>query len=414
MLKKILSLCFGLLMTACTAAPAGAVILKEVALNDSQTEIAVPEEIRTSIFSLTEEITPDYFASSEKSNQIFSPVSLWYALGVLREGATGETLDELDRLMKLHAGFDSQAVIPGLSRSLNFMEESELHGIGEKGGIRLSNGIFVDEGHRANILDDYLTTAAEVWGAETGVVDFTREADTKETIRKWVAEKTDDFIPDYEASFNDDGSAILNIYNVLYLQDHWHTPFNKLGDQVFHTPEKDITVPYMGDMRYADGYSSTETYRAASFEGEKGIRLWFILPENGEPLSLIPEIRSILDTEPGNGIMLNFKSPIIDIDGENLPMKELLKEKGYTDMFTNASLDNMLQDVDAVVDDIRQKTRLKIDEKGFKAAAVTEIGISETSLPETTDFFVDRPYLVVIEYEGLPLFVSHISDPGEK
>lgn len=112
--------------------------------------------------------------------------------------------------------------------------------------------------------------------------------------------------------------------------------------------------------------------------------------------------------------MLNFKSPIIDIDGENLPMKELLKEKGYTDMFTNASLDNMLQDVDAVVDDIRQKTRLKIDEKGFKAAAVTEIGISETSLPETTDFFVDRPYLVVIEYEGLPLFVSHISDPGEK
>ncbi|WFF72895.1 hypothetical protein [Proteiniclasticum sp. QWL-01] len=46
--------------------------------------------------------------------------------GVLREGAAGETLAELNRLMKLPAGFDSSKVIPDLTRSLCFMTASKL------------------------------------------------------------------------------------------------------------------------------------------------------------------------------------------------------------------------------------------------------------------------------------------------
>lgn len=246
-------------------------------------------------------------------------------------------------------------------------------------------------------------------------MDFTKETETRETIRKWVSAKTDDFISDYEATFSSDGSAILNIYNVLYLQDHWLRPFNMLDDQVFHSPDKDVTVPFMGSVRNADAYSITERYQAAAFNGEKGIRLWYILPKEGDPLDLIPDIRTILTQEATDQLpMLNVKAPVLDIDGENLALKPLLMEKGYTNLFTDANLEQMLTGVDAAVEDIRQKTRLQVDEKGFKAAAVTEIVVEETAAPDPVDFLVDSPFLLVIEYEGLPLFISHIADPSEK
>ena len=415
-MKKLISLLMPLLLLiSCATAPAGAAILKEVPLNDTRTEVSVPKEFQSSILDLSEEITPAYFAAAEKANQIFSPVSLWYALGVLREGAAGETREELDRLMKLEPGFDPSEVIPDLSKALNFMEDSELANIDAKGGIRLSNGLFIDAEHRQAILDQYLERAAAVWGTETATVDFTKETETRETIRKWVSAKTDDFISDYEATFSSDGSAILNIYNVLYLQDHWLRPFNMLDDQVFHSPDKDVTVPFMGSVRNADAYSITERYQAAAFNGEKGIRLWYILPKEGDPLDLIPDIRTILTQEATDQLpMLNVKAPVLDIDGENLALKPLLMEKGYTNLFTDANLEQMLTGVDAAVEDIRQKTRLQVDEKGFKAAAVTEIVVEETAAPDPVDFLVDSPFLLVIEYEGLPLFISHIADPSEK
>ena len=68
-----------------------------------------------------------------------------------------------------------------------------------------------------------------------------------------------------------------------------------------------------------------------------------------------------------------------------------------------------------MVTEIKQKTKLQMDENGFKAAAITEIGVGKTSLPiEPLKFTVDRPYLLVIEYQSLPLFIAQITNPAEK
>ena len=85
-------------------------------------------------------------------------------------------------------------------------------------------------------------------------------------------------------------------------------------------------------------------------------------------------------------------------------------------MFHSADLSRMLDGVNAEVSEIKQKTKLQMDEKGFKAAAVTEIGILETSGPADppVEFIADRPYLIVIEYQGLPLFIAQIKQPSEK
>lgn len=414
MFKKTVSLLLGiLLLTGCTSASVPAAFLKQVPLQASVKKVDVPQDIRQSLFELTSEITPDYFKESKKANQIFSPLSLWYALGVLREGASGETKAEIGRMMKLTGDFSSDKVIPDLSSALNFMEESKIAQDKSKHGIRLTNGIFFDQRYAKNLKDSFLEKAASVWGTETAQVDFMKEAETKKLIQDWVSGKTDGFISDYEATFKTDGTAILNIYNVLYLKDLWLTKFHRLENEVFHAPQGDVTVPFFGKMVEGAHYNDHASAQAVAFDGEKGIRVWFLLPKAGrQPSDLIPDLADIL--KEGTPSLVNFKAPVLDIDGENLSLKDLLQKKGYATLFDDADLSGMLDDkVDAVVSEIKQKTKLQMDEKGFKAAAVTEIGVDRTSMPagEIVEFSADRPYLMVIEYQGLPLFVSQINDP---
>lgn len=245
-------------------------------------------------------------------------------------------------------------------------------------------------------------------------MDFRKEAATKEVIRQWVSDNTETFIDDYRATFATDGTAILNIYNILYLKDLWRVPFRKLQDQTFRSPSGDVTAPFVGRVVQGAPYNDHEKAQAVAFSGETDLCIWFLLPKDGvAPVDLVSDLPSILnDNETG---FINFKAPALDIDGENLSLKDLLQNKGCTRLFSDADLDGMLTGVSATVSEIKQKTKLQMDEKGFKAAAVTEIGIAGSAAPgnEPVEFFVDRPYLMVIEYQGLPLFISQISDPTE-
>lgn len=414
MMKKRLSsfLLSLILLGGCTFSTEAA-FLKEVPLNNSTQQIQVSDAIRSAVFAMTEELTADYFSSSPKTNQIFSPLSLWYALGVLREGAAGETLAEIARLMKLDPGFNSASIIPDLSKTLNFMKPSMVAKDGSKSGLRLTNGIFFEKKYRNNLKTSYLDKAAAVWGTESAAVDFTKKAETKEIIRGWVSQKTDGFIPDYEATFPDDGSAILNLYNVLHLKDRWLTPFADLGNQPFNTRKGPVLVPYLGCREVAEKYSETPNYQAAAFPGETGIRVWFILPAQGsDPLDLIPDLAAILSG--GQAETVDFKAPSLTIDGGNLSLKQLLIDKGYPLMFSAADFSQMLSGTKASVGDIKQKTKLQMDRFGFEAAAVTEVSLTKSGIPGPVfSMNLDRPYLLVFEYQDLPLFIAQINDPAE-
>lgn len=419
MIKKAAPFVLSLsILAGCAPAAPASAFLKKVAVSPTATTVQVPSDIHASIFALAKEITPAYFSESKKQNQIFSPLSLWTALGVLREGAAGETRTELDRLMKLSADFDSSKVIPDLSKSLNFMTASKLPKAkpdDSKYGVLLTNGIFFDQRFAKNIRSSFFETAASVWGTETAQVDFTKETETKSLIRQWVSDKTEQFIADYDATFATDGSAILNIYNVLFLKDLWLEPFQKLENQTFHAPTGDVSVPFMGRLAEGAHYVDHSKAQAVAFPGEQGIRVWFMLPKNDlQPVDLVADLDGIL--AGGAPTYVNFKAPVLDLDGENLSLKDLLEAKGYTKMFHSADLSRMLDGVNAEVSEIKQKTKLQMDEKGFKAAAVTEIGIQETSGPADppVEFITDRPYLIVIEYQGLPLFIAQIKQPSEK
>lgn len=389
------------------------IVLKQVPINHLKTKFTVPFHMKQSLYHITSELTPDYLKASEQPNQIFSPLSLWYALGVLREGASGDTLAELNQLMSLSADFDSSKVVPKLSASLNFMEESIMTAKKEVNGILLSNGLFFDQAYANNLQKTYWKKAATIWNTETATVDFTKKDRTEEIIRHWVSEKTNHFIEDYKASFDSSGTAILNIYNVLYLKDQWQNPFNPLGEQVFNTPNGEVLVPYMGQVIADTHYFDHEKAQVVAFPSEKGIKAWFLLPkEQLKPIDLIPHLAELL--QDGEVSSVHFQAPTLDIEGDNISLKDLLQAKGYHKLFHEAELEGMVQGLKVAVSEIKQKTKLQMDELGFKAAAITEIGIAMRSMPprNPVDFLIHKPYLLVIEYQSLPLFIAQITNPS--
>ena len=62
---------------------------------------------------------------------------------------------------------------------------------------------------------------------------------------------------------------------------------------------------------------------------------------------------------------------------------------------------------------VDHKAVIEINEKGTEAAAVTDVGISLTSIPVRTPFIVNRPYVFVIrdDRSGTILFSGLITDP---
>ena len=59
------------------------------------------------------------------------------------------------------------------------------------------------------------------------------------------------------------------------------------------------------------------------------------------------------------------------------------------------------------------QTFIAVDEHGTEAAAATAVLMGTTSMPQTVDFVVDRPFLFVIHDTAhlTPLFLGRVIDP---
>jgi serpin B len=93
-------------------------------------------------------------------------------------------------------------------------------------------------------------------------------------------------------------------------------------------------------------------------------------------------------------------------------LKDALAAMGMGPAFVpQADFSRMTPALDAHISAVRQKTFMKVDEKGTVAAAVTSVTVGTTSMPQ--GFYVDRPFLVAIRerLSGSILFLGVIRDP---
>ena len=99
-------------------------------------------------------------------NQVISPLSVTYALGMLNNGATGETQQQINEV--LGGASCSAETINGFCRKM--LDASNT--LDEKTKVLISDNIYVNTASGFHLLPDFVQTAADYYDATSESRDF--------------------------------------------------------------------------------------------------------------------------------------------------------------------------------------------------------------------------------------------------
>ncbi|MBP5253889.1 MAG: hypothetical protein J6Z23_00660 [Lachnospiraceae bacterium] len=347
-----------------------------------------------------------YLAAHTEGNYMASPLSFRYALGLLLTGASGETKAELLRALGVASEEEWTAYCldfngfveyfaDGLAREVeNFRDEVKRGWIPEGSkepfrALRVANSVWKNTDLVGESFKDaYRESVTKNYAAEYRA--FT-SADAVARINEWADIKTEHMIPKLlPDTYNAERLAVV-LMNALYFKDAWVTPF-----------EQHLTAP--GDFRTRDGETTKKDFMRVTdrFDYyEDGATQLVILPMKGGVsmafvLGSTEGLGEKISAAKNASVRVTIPKMDLETSFSNGELVDFLKENGVRLAFDAGLADfSAMIDHDIYVSDIIQKTRIKLDEEGVEAAAVTAIMMNETAIniPEEPKVFTaDRPF----------------------
>ena len=346
------------------------------------------------------------------NNLAISPASIELALCMTRQGAAGETADEMTQALKLSGLTDKQ--ITDACRSLMWRANT--------GGMEAANAIW---------LSSEYTFADEFVGTCTG--DYMADAfpliipGAMDAINEWADEKTHGRINDIITKELDPRTRIV-LANALYYLGEWEEPFeaNDTYERDFYTPAGDVTVDFMHSERTALYYQNDDfsliSLNFISDEDDGQYAMAFLLPEQGTELAdLLTTLNAdvfwdALNEATGQQVLIRLPKYEFMYDIE---LKDTLTDMGISRAFDETSADFSPMTVQPnylFIKKVLHKCYIRVDELGAEAAAVTAVVVEERGkLPEEdmVEFYADRPFLFAIYSleDGAIAFMGAVNNP---
>lgn len=344
-----------------------------------------------------------------KEGVLLSPVSLLYALGMTANGASGETLAQLEQV----TGMDRDTLNDYLYTYRMSLPENT-----KKCKLSLADSLWVRDGFRME--DGFLDACVNYYDAEVyrSAFDETMVSD----LNHWVDSRTDGMI-DKLLEEAPGSMTMLYLVNAVCFDARWQEPYEKSQIQ-----EGAAFTAADGTRQTADLLWSEESIYLSDDDTTgfmkyyDGGRYAFVglLPQEG--VSLADYIAGLTGGKLHallNGHQYGRVEAAIPrfTAVSSLELSDALKAMGVTDAFDVAKAD--LRTMGGAPNDqlhigsVLQKTYLELDENGTKAAAVTAIeataGAAEP--PEVHRVVLDRPfvYMIVDTHANLPLFLGTVT-----
>ena len=343
----------------------------------------------------------EIFTGSE--NTVYSPISLYVALGMLTELTDGQTRQQVMDLLDAADGEALRQQIRKLWMSV-YQDGDAV--------CRLANAAFLRE--NADVKQTAVDTLAQWYYASSYRLPMgTAEAD--EAIASWLNQQTGGLLSEAAGEIRTEPENLLRLYNTIYYKAGWREPFES------SQTETDTFTAADGGKQQADflhkrdegSYRKGEGYTAAPMALRYG-QMVFVLPEEGVTPESLLQRQGFLSELAGDYDRAErvWSVPKFDVKS-TVDLKGALQALGVTDAFDEVKADlTPLTDDDAVVTSVMQAARVKIDEEGVEAAAYTEIVADNTAAiepPPVVEMDLDRPFLFVI-FDGnhVPLFVGTV------
>ncbi|HUG41688.1 MAG TPA: serpin family protein [Longimicrobiales bacterium] len=348
-------------------------------------------------------------AAPDEPNVFLSPLSASMALGMTMNGAAGDTHTQMRDMLGFH-GLEE----PGINAAFRGLIDLLL-GLDPRVELGLGNSIWTREGYP--VLADFYDRARASFDAEVQDLDFA-DPGAPDVINAWVEDVTRGRIRQMVTQIP--ANVVMYLLNAVYFKGDWTIRFDPRN-----TTTAPFTLPDGGSVSVSLMRRSGP-FRSFSSGTGRGIELPYgggaftavaIQPTfQGTLADLVATLESsdwtewmaALDaTEPGEAAVL---LPRLELEYEQI-LNGTLQALGMTDAFGGAAdFSRMVAGGGVWIDEVKQKTFLKVDEEGTEAAAATSVSVVESAPPE---FRFDRPFLLAIRerISGTILFIGTIGDP---
>ena len=332
----------------------------------------------------------------KKGSTIVSPISVSYVLGMLNEGADGETrrqitdvlglegsVQEINKYFKKMMG-DAQSVDPSVT-------------------LKNANCIYFKLGESINT--KYKADMQNYYDAHVEAINF-NSGNIVNKINNWSKTHTDGMIPELVTKEELNPLAVMYLLNAVYFKASWTDQFDPRStrDIDFITHDgKTVKRPMMHREGMA-AYGKNDLCKMLCLPyGNKAYCMVVLLPNEGKTTGDIirnlsaqklKEWQSQMRTQDVDILMPRFTTE------SETHLEDILSSMGMPRAFSDDSAEfpNMLKGHhdDLFVSMMKQKAKIEVNEEGTKAAAVTIAEMSEFGEHLYKYFYATRPFVYYI------------------
>ncbi len=345
---------------------------------------------------------------------LVSPLSVLTAMLMTANGAKGETLAELEKV--LGGGMPVEELNAQLYSFFEKLCRSE------KTVFESANSVWVTDSPSFHVDSDFIKLVENTFRAEIAEAPFT-EAATVDAINDWCAQHTDNMIKKILDYTDVSADTVMVLINALCFEALWRVQYedHQIRDLTFkgEKSSKTVKMMYSEESGYIKGehetgfikYYEGNEYAFMALLPESGMKMEdYLKTLNGERFVKLAESRG---GEVKAGIpqfKLDWSASLVDV------LAAMGIELAFTAKSDLSGLGYDDSGYPLYISDVIHKTHIEVDNAGTKAAAVTAVIVNKaTSVYNPTippEVILDRPfvYAIVDTATMLPVFIGCVTD----
>ena len=329
------------------------------------------------------------------TSTIVSPISVGYLLGMLNEGAYGETRRQINNVLGMGGS------VKDINKYFKKMM-GEAQSVDPSVTLKTANCIEVVSGYRIN--PQYKADMQNYYNALVDAVSY-NESSILNKINNWCKTHTDGMIPELLKKGELHPNRRMYLLNAVYFKASWTDQFDPMStsDIDFITLDgKTVKRPMMHRHGMAV-YGKNDLCKMLCLPyGNKAYSMVVLLPNEGKTTDDIirnlsaqklKEWQSQMRTEEVNILMPRFTT-----ESETY-LEDILSSMGMPRAFGgDAEFPNMLKGYhdELYVSMMKQKAKIEVSEEGTKAAAVTVAEDVAIGVNFYKYFYATRPFVYYI------------------
>ena len=356
-----------------------------------------------SIESFSEKLSLKLLENSTNDNIVFSPLSAYLALAMVKEGADGETLKEMTAVMGDLSAEDVYILISHLTT----LENTQLN---------IANSVWIDTASNINPRREYLDNLSDYYLAECYK---TLLCAAENEVNAWISEHTNGMIEKMldETALDE---CVMSLVNTIYINANWENKFDASNTRKRNFTNSDGStseIDFMHNSVRNELVIESDAYIGVTLPYEDtSLRFVAVMPTNeaSDTKAALEAVyadggwKSIAENAEHEKIRLYL--PSFEYNS-SLSLRETLSALGIKTAFT-AGADFSGIDEGLMLDSVLQNAAIKLHENGTEASAATVVTVKVTGalLPaekvRTIEF--NRPFVfaVVDTVSGAVLFAG--------